>query len=373
MSSFDTKNYGFSFGSILIFAGSPLLLSGQYIWGGLCIVLALVIRASKATSGSNEVEAPLTNFSPGDLLEKLNQIAESAVDSNVAKSKNKSSDTLYVADEETRINLYVEGLSILGRKYNKSNHKDKLSLQYQELSFKLICLHPKNDQVVAGSISLLALVAKNAMVRERFIHQSDDYGLNRPIYVLKKVIQRAREEEDESKEAFLAEILRKGCLFLGAISSDGQNLGLPSIIVSEGGLELILEAANWFRLHEDVSNWALWAIFTLCYDNLSIKAELVRSKGIQVICRLMKNNPTSLEVNRHGTALLFDLMRENHEENTGAWNPWEVRKIAIASGLHNLVLSAMNEFSDSTDIVMMGQEILVGTNYRGEVPKYKQG
>ena len=49
----------------------------------------------------------------------------------------------------------------------------------------------------------------------------------------------------------------------------------------------------------------------------------------------MENNPISLEVNRHGTALLFDLMRENHEEDGILWIPWEIRKIAIASGLYN--------------------------------------
>lgn len=342
------------------------------MWGGLCIVLALAIRASKFTRGSNDVRTNLVNLRPEDVVFKLNQIAESTIDSNTAKGNRKSTSQTYISSEEIRINYFVEGLSILGRKYNKSNHKDELSLLYQELSFKLIRLHPQNDQVVAGSISLLALVAKNSKVRERFVHQADVYSLNRPIAVLKRVLQRAREEEEETKEAYLAEILRKGCLFLGAICNDGEDLGLPSIIVSEGGLVLILDTANWFRLHEDVANWALWAIFTLCYESLSIKAELVRSQGIQVICRLMENNPTCQEVNRHGTALLFDLMRENHEENTVTWNPWEIRKIAIASGLHNLVLSAMNEFSESMDIMMMGQEILIGTGYRGDVPKHKQ-
>jgi len=218
----------------------------------------------------------------------------------------------------------------------------------------------------------LALVAKTPEVRERLIHNADHYGLDCPIGALKKVLQRAREEEEETKEEVLVEILRKGCLFLGAICNDGEDLGLPSIIVSEGGLELILETANWFRMHEDVCNWALWAIFTLCYDNLSIKGELVRSQGIQIICMLMENNPTSLEVNRHGTALFFDLLRENHQENNSAWSSWEVKKIAIKFGLHDRILSAMTEFSDSMDVIMMGREILVGTGYRGLIPEYKQ-
>lgn len=347
------------------------MLSGQVLLGGICILIALAVRASESASKPNDLHTTFNELSPKDLIEKLNILVEDSNDDDVTRTDNESCDK-YIADEGVRINSFVEGLAVLGRKYSKSNDKDELSLLYQELSFRLIRLHPQNDKVVAGSIYLLAMIAKNEMVRERFVHEADKYGLNRPIAALKKVLERAREEEEETKEEVLAETLRKGCLFLGAICSDGEDLGLASVIVSEGGLELILETANWFRMHEDVCNWALWAIFTLCYENLSIKTELVRSQGIQVICRLMENNPTSLEVNRHGTALLFDLMRENHQEDNSSWNSWEIRKIAIASGLHDRIFSAMNEFSDSMDIMMMGREILIGTGYRGHLPEFKR-
>jgi len=333
MSSFSTKNNDLTFGSILVLVGLPLLFIGELLWGGLSILLALAIRASECINGSDKLRIRFDDLSPEDVLAELEQISEISTDRNLEKSsKPRNAD---VANEGIRIKHYVEGLSVLGRKYNKSNHKDELSLPYQRLGFTLIRLYPRNDEVIAGSISLLALISKDTRVRKRFKYQAEDYGLNRPITVLRKVLKRAKEEEDEAKEAVLAEILRKGCLFIGAVCNDGEDLGLSSIIVSEGGLELILEAADWFRLHEDFSNWALWAIFTLSYDNSHIKAELIRSQGIQVICRLMENNPTSLEVNRHGTALLFDLMRENHEEDGALWIPWEIRKIAIASGLYN--------------------------------------
>mmetsp|Transcript_4047 Transcript_4047/g.8410 ORF Transcript_4047/g.8410 Transcript_4047/m.8410 type:complete len:388 (-) Transcript_4047:238-1401(-) len=371
MSSLNTKNYEFTLASILLFVGSPLLLSGQVLLGGVCILLDLAVRASESASKPNDLHTTFNELSPKELIAKLNILVEDSKDDDVTRTDNESCDK-HIADEGVRINSFAEGLTVLGHKYSKSNDKDELSLLYQELSFRLIRLHPQNDKVVAGSISLLAMVAKNAMVRERFVYEKGEYDLNRPITVLKKVLERAREEEEETKEEVLAEILRKGCLFLGAICSDGEDLGLASIIISEGGLELILEVANWFRMHEDVCNWALWTIFTLCYENLSIKTELVRSKGIQVICRLMENNPTSLEVNRHGTALLFDLMRENHQDDNCAWNSWEIRKIAIASGLHDRLFSAMNEFSDHVDIMMMGREILIGTGYRGHLPEFKQ-
>ena len=370
MSPFENEKYSLTFGYVLLFLGFPLLLSGQFLWGGLFVLLALARRASEFTTASDKLQTHFDSLSPEEVIAELNQLAGASIDCNVAK-RSKSRDT-YIANEEIRIKYYVKGLSVLGRKYDESNRKEELSLPYQQLGFTLIRLHPQNDQILAGSVSLLTLVAKDAKVRERFMYQDDDYGLDRPIAVLKKVLERAKEEEDETKEAVLAEILRKGCLFLGAICSDGENLGLPSTIVSEGGLALILEAANWFRLHEDLSNWALWAIFTLCYDNLRIKAELIRSQGIQVTCTVMENNPTSLGVNRHGIALLFDLLRGNHGENDCLWDACEVRKIALASRLHELIHAAMNEFSDSIEVMMMGKEILIGTDYRGNIPEYKK-
>lgn len=245
-------------------------------------------------------------------------------------------------------------------------------MPYQELGFTLLRRYPRNDQIIAGSISLLALIATDGRVRKRFKYQAEDYGLNLPISVLKKVLLRAKEEEDETKEEFLAEILRKGFLFIGAICNDGDKLDLAATMVYEGGLELIIESANWFRMHEGVANWALWSIFTLSYEKSSIKAQLIKLQGIQVICRLMEHNPSSLEVSRHGTALLFDLLRENNNLETSSYNSREVRKIALTSGLHDRVKSAMNEFSDSKDILMMGKELLIGTGFRGEIPKYEQ-
>jgi hypothetical protein len=353
---FIAEKGGLTFTSFLLLLGFPLLFSGQLLWGGISIVLALAISASELfTNESDKLEIRFNILTPEALITELEQLPE--IENN---------------DEEKRIEYYVEGLLALGRKYNNSKSDrryDKLSLLYQQLAYTTIRLYPENDQIVAGSISLLALIVASKSVRKRFKYQKEDYGLDKPIIVLKKALIRAKKEKVETKEELLAEILRKGCLFLGAACNDDEDdLHLSSMIVSEGGLELILETGNWFRLHEDVSNWVLWAIFTLCYDQIVIKLRLIKAQGIQTICTLIENNQTSLECNRHGIALLFDLLRENQSTEGIEWDPWEIRKIALSSGLHKIVLSAMDEFTDSTDIMMMGQEMLIGTGFRGNIP-----
>jgi len=361
-----------NFGSILILAGFPLLLSGQYLLGLLTIFFALALAVSQGVTEADKLKIRFDALSAENILDELNKLSETNVVDEAGKGNTLRKTPMN--DEETRIKQYVEGLSALGRKYSKSSDKHKFSLSYQQFAFTTMRLYPENDDIIAGSVSLLALVAKDPQVRKRFKYKPDEFGLNRPITVLRNLLDRAKKEDDEKKEETLAEIVRKGCLFLGAVCNEGQDIGLSSVVVSEGGVELILDAANWFRFHEDVANWALWALFTLSYDQLAVKVHLLRLQGIQSICGLMKNNPTSLEVNRHGTALLFDLLRENQTTSTNGltWDPWEVRKIALASGLHDRLLSTMNEFSDSNDIMMMGQEMLIGTGYRGDIPKYEQ-
>ena len=51
------------------------------------------------------------------------------------------------------------------------------------------------------------------------------------------------------------------------------------------------------------------------------------------------------------------------------WDPWEVRRMALGAGFQAIVVRAMTEFSDSMDIMMMGQEMLIGTGYRGDIPQ----
>ncbi len=348
------------------------MVSGQRLWGlaalGLAVALALK-RSVETISDAEKLKIRYNILSPDDLVAELEDLeASSCVDGRPASGPGGDD-----ADAPIQIRLqYLEGLSALTRKYNKSDRKSYLALPCQQIGYTTLRLFPEDNNVLAGTISILALTAKEPQVRKRCKYQPDEFGLDKPIRALKNALEQAKEEEDEDTEQVLAEIIRKGCLFLGAICNDDNKLGLAAIVVEEGGLELILEAAGWFRFHEGIANWALWAIFTLCFDQTRIKAQLVRLGGIQVICEAMKNNSSNLEVNRHGIALLFDLLREKQNGEGVKWDPWEIRKMALGSGLHSVVLAAMNEFSDSVDIMMMGQEMLVGTGFRGNIPAYQQ-
>jgi hypothetical protein len=356
--------------SIFILIGCPLVFSRQYIYGGLAIAVGIIIAVKSSMDSMNEAEKLELRYSiisAEDLIAELEQLD----DDNDVLGDQQNAVATETRAAENRLK-YLQGLSALAQKYNRSERKQELCTWCQQVAFTVIRLYPEDNEAVAGAISLLALIAQNADVRKRFKYQAEDYGLNKPINVLQNALGRAKLEEDETKEELLAETLRKGCLFLGAVCNDDNDLGLALMIAKEGGLELIVDAASWFRLHEDVSNWALWAVFMLCFDQTRIKIQLVRSRGIQFICELMRHNPSSIEVNRHGIALLFDLLRENQSTEDIKWDPWEIRKVALASGLHEVVFSAMNEFSDSMDIMMMGQEMLVGTGFQGDIPLYQQ-
>lgn len=354
---------------ILFLIGSPLLISGQYVWGcvalGLSVTLALK-RSMEAISDAEKLEIRYNILSSDDLVAELEQLGTSFPNGFTSSC---TDDADAIVQRRLR---YLEGLFALTRKYNKSDRKRDLALSCQQIAYTTLRFFSEDNEVLSATISLLALIAKEPQVRKRYKYQPEEFGLDKPILALRNVLVRAKEEVNEAREQMLAEIVRKGCLYLGAVCNDDKKLGLASIVVHEGGLDLILEAAGWFRFHEDVTNWALWAIFTLCFDQTMIKAQLIRLGGIQVICESMKNNPSNLEVNRHGIALLFDLLRENHDGEGVKWDPWEIRKVALGSGLHDVVLAAMNEFSDSMDIVMMGQEMLVGTGFLGTVPAYQQ-
>lgn len=350
-SLFETTEHGITLQFSLVLLGVPLLLSGQILWGGCLTVLALIVSASKLII--KEAYKHKLYAEPKDIVTELDNLQDIG------------------GNEEYRIKYCVERLSILGQKYDKkSERKNGISLLYQQYVYVLLRLYPENDQIIDESMSLLALIAANKHVRKRFKYDVDNYGLDMPINVLRKALNRAKKEDDEATTKLLAEILRKGCLWLGAVCNDDkEGFKLSSIIASNGGLNLILEVGTWFRLNQEVSNWVLWSAFTLCYDQIAIKKQFIKKQGLQTICTLMENNPSHVEVNRHGVALLFDILRES--QRTDGWEPLEIMNIALSSGLHKILLSAMNEFSDSMDIMMMSREILIGTGHIGSIPSYQ--
>jgi hypothetical protein len=361
---FLTVDGGLTPASFFVLIGLPLLLAGQFLWGGMVLSLALVLAVQAAMSNIKEEdkqEIRCTILDPEDIiaeLEALEEESSSQPPQNAASGRTKC----------------LASLSALAKKSRKKDLSKTYPLLCQQAAYITLRLYPEDNEAVGSAIALLALVAKDAEVRQRNKYQADVYGLDRPIQALRGVLARVKKEEDEEKEGETAEILRKGCLLLGALSDDDKDLNISITIVEEEGLKLILDIANWFRYHEEVANWSMWAIFILCYDHLQNKVQFVRLAGTTTVCSLLENNSTSLEVTRHGIAILYDLLREvNDEEGKKySFDPWAVRTQALAAGLHNNVVKAMSEFSDSMDIMMMGQEMLIGTGYRGDIPQFQR-
>lgn len=333
-------------------------MSGRFAWGVLAVALGLLsaLRAAMGDIEELDKQAIRCNImAPEDLVAELEALEESSSPEG--------------DDEKWRAQC-IASLSAMAKKYAQKDGSKKFPLLCQQSAYLTLRLYPEDDEVVDGAIALLALVAKDKQVRQRNKNQADVYGLEKPIQVLRKALERAKVVEEEKKEEQMAEIQRKGCLYLGSISDGDKELAMK--VVEDDGLELILDGANWFRFHVDVANWGLWSVFNLCYDLVQNKIQLVRLAGLTTVCQLLKNNPNSLEVNRHGVAILFDVLREGNNAEKVKFDPWEVRRLALAAGLHDVVVNAMTEFSDSMDIMMMGQELLIGTGYRGDIPQFQQ-
>ena len=243
----------------------------------------------------------------------------------------------------------------------------ELELLCQEACYIILGLNIQDDDITSAAISLLALVGGDEEVRRRNFEEADEFGLDIPVRAMSDALLRAKacSEPLEDKEHVSAEIQRKGCLLLGALSN--ENKSIASKVVDENGLETILEAIDWYRHHEEVANWALWAIFVLCYDHTQNKGQLIKLDGINKICRVMRDIPSSLEVARHGTAILFDIMREIPDS---LQDVAQIRLVALNAGMHDVVKGAMEKFPNSKEIVMMGQQMLVATGYQGEIPRF---
>ena len=397
-SIFFTQDGGITLPSFCWLLGMPLLLSGRIWWGGALVVAGFIFAIMKAMDDyileEDKHEIRYNILDADDVLAELEEL-ETTITTTTSTSKEEEETSS--RQQQSRIQC-MACLKALAKKFNNkkqaqtSSDNNSLPLLSQQGAYICLRLYPNDDEIVTGAISLLALVAKNEQVRKRHQYQKDDYGLQLPVACIRKSLQRAQkmvevvEQDDddvEEKEEQFAELQRKGCLWLGALADTGNSGGnngattslLATTIVEQDGLQAIIDAANWFRYHDGVVNWALWAMFILCYDATPCKVRLVQLGGIKTVCTSLKNIPDSLEVNRHGIAILFDLLRQQHHDERDAHpklDPWEIRKVALASGLHDVVKNAMMEFSDSMDIMMMGQEMLIGTGYQGDIPQYQQ-
>jgi len=374
----STNNDLITFPSFLVICGVAVISTGRWKIGMTLVVIAFAIAIFNSVQQAKKAlkaESKYSKMRPLEILDELRKLSkENSEESSSCQSQCHACLKALAKYSDMKSQGKKDGKQQQTRNINETQpHEDveKLELVCQEAAyFVLKNLYPKDDGVVSGAISLLALVAKDEDVRQRHVQEADKYGLDIPVKALQAAMKRAKnaEEPEQEAEQLSAELQRRGCLLLGALADGDVYMGTK--IVDEGGLKIILDSIDWYRHHEDVANWALWALFVLCYEHPGNKGELVRAGGIQAICNTMKYVPDSLEVARHGIAILFDGLREVRGK------PYDVIKIrenALAAGMHDVVYNAMVNFGESMEIMMMGQEMLLATGYRGNkgpIPQY---
>lgn len=302
------------------------------------------------------------------------------------------------ATKNTNIAMKKGDINMEQQQKEQKKHINDIYKKSQEASYIILRTFSNHDELISASLSLLALCAKSDSVRQRHLKNKKSYELGLPINIMHSSLQRSKKVvAEEEKEQLAAEIQRKGCIFLGGLSDGNKNLA--SHIVQCGGLECILESIDWFRYHLYVINWSLWSIFNLCYDHMGNKGELIRLDGVGKICRAMKNvlsnydeeekdstvvdkynsdeedEKDHLEIARHGIAILFDLLRHDAtsspSSSSSTFDFMQARRVALNAGLHDVLLIAMKRFSDNTQIMMMGQQMLIATGYMGEMPSFQ--
>lgn len=374
----------------IIFAASGRWFSG-FLVGTTGFVFAICNSAMEQLHEEDKQDIRYNIMEAEDVVHELGEW-ESVMINNDGRNNQSNED-----DVESKVSIhFVAGLEALAKKYGNRKRRQLAALEQRNIStetseqpqisqnsdhqFELLCQQaaysayrtfPRNhDQVVAAALSLHALVAKDSKVRQRHLFEADAYGLNLPVECMKASFQQAKEETNEDREQQSAELQRKGCLLLGALGDGDADVATK--IVEEDGLEAVLNTLNWYRYHEDIANWALWAVFILSYENPSNKIKTAELGGVAIIVQALRNVPGCLEVARHGIAILFDLLREDSSSPSHQQlDIWRIRKSALAAGLHEAVIQAMGEFSSVMDIMMMGQDILSGTDFRGSAPQYQ--
>jgi hypothetical protein len=374
--------------TLFMLGSLPLFWCGRWSWAVTCVFGGLLVALCNAVEDIKATEKQAIRHNIISAHEIYQEIV--VIERQLHKAQTAAANPETVAEVEAYARMILEtGLAALAKKYGKEVHektpkeeRNARGLECQAASYVALRMFPNDTAFVAAAVSLLALVAKNERVRERIVQEADEYGFNVPLVCAQRALQRAQDDPtpNQKSEQQSAELQRKNCLLLGALA-DGDAT-IASLIVQEGGIEIIMNAAQWYRYHEEVANWALWAIFILCYEYPPTKVVVVEQNGVALILQSMRNNPVK-DVFRHGIAILFDLMREPTHANDKAapqekvssvpkLDIWKIRQSALASGLHEIIVRAMCENKDAVDIFMMSQEILVGTNYLGPIPKFER-
>jgi hypothetical protein len=265
------------------------------------------------------------------------------------KKRNSYSKKFQNDDASSQSTSRIPGSSMKMKRLEKTadddSYDDNLEIVCLRAAYMVLKNYPSNDEITSSSFSLLALIAKEGFVRnnildatvagkedcapilnkntkaDNFSHANTTsinsynepqrlivptYSVTIPIRVMKESLRRAKQRARQKpppvvqEEQLSAELQRKGCLFLGVLADQTTSSKCTAkAIVDSGGLDAIFDSMEWFRYHQEVANWGLWAIFNVIYHYPSHnKIDLFfpycptisSMNGLERICRVMNDN-----------------------------------------------------------------------------------
>jgi hypothetical protein len=188
------------------------------------------------------------------------------------------------------------------------------------------------EQVLDAALVLLVSVSTEPLVRRSYC-ADDGHLVEIVVQILQRARLRAKQYREPEMEQRAAEIQRRGCLLLGALVNNNRYAAVATtptamcqLILAKGGMRCIVDALDLFRCHEDVANWALWAIFTILFDhrdednnqssspstrtntNTTAVQHLLNANGGPVILAALENCGHHVGVASHGIAIFFHLV-----------------------------------------------------------------
>mmetsp|Transcript_38683 Transcript_38683/g.65870 ORF Transcript_38683/g.65870 Transcript_38683/m.65870 type:complete len:412 (+) Transcript_38683:120-1355(+) len=171
---------------------------------------------------------------------------------------------------------------------------------------------------------------------------------------------------DETRGRRCAEVHRLGALIFGALCDNCHDL--QTVAVDEGLTTALLAGMDWFRHHEPLAQWALWALFNVTFNHASNKVDLVRRGGLKTVVTTMSAHSKSVSVQRQAVAVLFScLMNEKTLGDSGSdcgsngdvkAEVAGMREVAYSQGMNEAVAAARMSHPNDKPIQAMGRQIL---------------
>jgi hypothetical protein len=272
----------------LLVACLPLGLAVSASWAVTALIGAMILATCNAVqeiTDEDKLEIRYNILHPDHIVQEMVD-CEASVRKEKQDNQDKGS-TLQLS----KARLVVEtGMTALVKQYTKRQRQKQLSpdadgepnhhlaLLCQEAAYIALRLFTNDTAIVASALSLLSLVAKTVEVRDR--HCSDsNYTIELPIRSMRESLRQAQTVQssssntiDEAAEQQVAELQRKGCLLLGALSDGNEQLARQ--IVQNGGMEAAIDAMNWFAIMPRLSTGVFGLSFSYAMKIQNTSASL---------------------------------------------------------------------------------------------------